>query len=147
MTIPTIFQSSMSHMLDARVLLAQFEAPEGGDSKMVYFIVSGIILFFVMILVIMILNFGAIWLQAYMSNARVGFFTLLGMKLRQVHLRTIVDAKIMAMQAGVGTDPTTGITTKRLEAHFLADGDVPRVISAIVAAQRADIDLDFDKAD
>ena len=52
----------------------------------------------------------------------------------------------MAMQAGVGTDPETGITTNMLEAHYLAGGDVPRVISAIVAAQRADIDLDFDRA-
>jgi uncharacterized protein YqfA (UPF0365 family) len=46
----------------------------------------------------------------------------------------------------VGTDPTTGITTQRLEAHYLAGGNVPRVIHAIVAAHRADIDLDFDRA-
>jgi uncharacterized protein YqfA (UPF0365 family) len=68
------------------------------------------------------------------------------MKLRQVNASTIVDAKVMAMQAGVGTDPDTGITTRRLEAHYLAGGDVPRVINAIIAAQRADIDLDFDRA-
>ena len=68
------------------------------------------------------------------------------MGLRQVNPRVIVDAKIMAMQAGVGTDPETGITTKRVEAHYLAGGDVPRVINAIIAAQRADIDLDFDRA-
>jgi len=72
--------------------------------------------------------------------------SLIGMGLRQVHARTVVDGKIMAMQAGVGTDPHTGITTKRLETHYLAGGDVPRVINAIVAAQRADIDLDFDRA-
>jgi len=87
-----------------------------------------------------------LWLQAYMSNARIDPFSLIFMGLRQVNARTIVDAKIMAMQAGVGTDPTTGITTRRLEAHYLAGGDVPRVINAIVAAQRADIDLDFDRA-
>ncbi|NOY40654.1 MAG: flotillin-like protein FloA [Planctomycetes bacterium] len=87
-----------------------------------------------------------LWLQAYMSNASIDPFTLIFMGLRQVNARTIVDAKIMAMQAGVGTDATTGITTRRLEAHFLAGGDVPRVIHAIVAAQRADIDLDFDRA-
>jgi uncharacterized protein YqfA (UPF0365 family) len=52
----------------------------------------------------------------------------------------------MAMQAGVGTDPTTGITTRRLEAHYLAGGNVPRVIHALIAAHRADIDLDFDRA-
>ena len=67
-------------------------------------------------------------------------------ELRQVNARTIVEAKIMAMQAGVGTDPDTGITTRRLEAHYLAGGNVPRVIHAIIAAHRADIDLDFDRA-
>src|SRR5262245_60727919 len=68
------------------------------------------------------------------------------MSLRQVHARTIVEAKIMAMQAGVGTDPQTGITTRRLEAHYLAGGNVPRVINALIAAHRPDIDLDFDRA-
>ena len=68
------------------------------------------------------------------------------MSLRHVNARVILKAKIMAMQAGVGTNPQTGITTRRLEAHYLAGGDVPRVIQAIIAAQRADIDLDFDRA-
>ncbi|WP_428308912.1 flotillin-like protein FloA [Lacipirellula sp.] len=111
-------------------------------------LIGAIILGVIMLLVFMavILNFGGLWLRAYTSNARVSFFELIGMKLRQVNASTIVDAKIMAMQAGVGTDPETGITTKRLEAHYLAGGDVPRVINAIIAAQRADIDLDFDRA-
>jgi uncharacterized protein YqfA (UPF0365 family) len=52
----------------------------------------------------------------------------------------------MAMQAGLGNDPTAGITTQRLEAHYLAGGNVPGVIRAIIAAHRADIDLDFDRA-
>jgi uncharacterized protein YqfA (UPF0365 family) len=95
---------------------------------------------------LVVLNFGGLWIRAYTSNAHVSFFELIGMKLRQVSAGTIVDGKVMAMQAGVGTDPETGLTTKRLEAHYLAGGDVPRVISAIIAAQRADIDLDFDKA-
>jgi uncharacterized protein YqfA (UPF0365 family) len=92
------------------------------------------------------LNFGGMWIRAITSNARVSILELIGMKLRQVDAAMIVDAKIMAMQAGVGTDPETGITTRRLEAHYLAGGDVPRVINAIIAAQRADIDLDFDRA-
>jgi uncharacterized protein YqfA (UPF0365 family) len=99
-----------------------------------------------LVLLAVILNFGGLWIRAYTSNARVSFFELIGMKLRQVNAGTIVDGKIMAMQAGVGTDPETGITTRRLEAHYLAGGDVPRVINAIIAAQRADIDLDFDRA-
>jgi uncharacterized protein YqfA (UPF0365 family) len=52
----------------------------------------------------------------------------------------------MAMQAGLGNDPSTGITTRRIEAHYLAGGNVPGVIRAIIAAHRADIDLDFDRA-
>jgi uncharacterized protein YqfA (UPF0365 family) len=52
----------------------------------------------------------------------------------------------MAMQAGLGKEREGGITTRRLEAHYLAGGNVPNVIRAIIAAHRADIDLDFDKA-
>ena len=114
------------------------------ETAMIVGIGLGVLLLLVMVAVF--LNFGALWLQAFTSNARVSIFSLVGMKLRQVNPRTIVDAKIMAMQAGVGTDSKTGITTERLEAHYLAGGDVPRVIHAIIAAQRADIDLDFDRA-
>jgi uncharacterized protein YqfA (UPF0365 family) len=98
------------------------------------------------VMLAVVMSFGGLWVRAYTSNAHVSFFDLIGMRLRQVSAGTIVDAKIMAMQAGVGTDPHTGITTQRLEAHYLAGGDVPRVIGAIIAAQRADIDLDFDRA-
>ncbi|MAT70610.1 MAG: hypothetical protein CMJ58_13915 [Planctomycetaceae bacterium] len=99
-----------------------------------------------LVLAMLLFNVLGLWIRAYTSNARVSPFDLIGMRLRQVNAATIVDAKIMAMQAGVGTDPETGITTRRLEAHYLAGGDVPRVIDAIIAAHRADIDLDFDRA-
>ena len=126
-------------------LLAQGEVDDGGFN--LFWVAGGLIALLVLIVaVIVLVNFGRLWLQAWMSNARVGFHELIGMSLRQVHARTIVDAKIMAMQAGVGTDPTTGITTRRLEAQYLAGGNVPRVINAIIAAHRADIDLDFDRA-
>jgi uncharacterized protein YqfA (UPF0365 family) len=92
------------------------------------------------------LIYGNLWFQAYMSNARVSLLSLIGMTLRQVDARVIVRSKIMAMQAGLGNDPTTGITTRRIEAHYLAGGNVPGVIRAIIAAHRADIDLDFDRA-
>lgn len=124
--------------------LAQIDDQEGLN---LFWVAAGLIaLLIVIVAVIILINFGRLWLQALISNARVGFHELIGMSLRQVHARTIVDAKIMAMQAGVGTDPTTGITTRRLEAQYLAGGNVPRVINAIIAAHRADIDLDFDRA-
>ena len=104
----------------------------------------GLVVLFIFALVVF--SYGKLWLQAFVSNAHVSILSLVGMSLRQVHARTIVEAKIMAMQAGVGTDPHTGITTRRLEAHYLAGGNVPRVIHALIAAHRADIDLDFDRA-
>ncbi|TWT46647.1 flotillin-like protein FloA [Botrimarina hoheduenensis] len=98
------------------------------------------------VLAVFLFNYGKLWLQAYTSNAPVNPFTMVFMSLRQVQPRIIIDALIQAKQAGVGSDPATGITTRRLEAHYLAGGNVQRVISAIIAAHRADIDLDFDRA-
>lgn len=93
-------------------------------------------------MLLLVFNYGQLWFQAYWSKARVTFLELLGMSLRKVNARTIVQARIMATQAGLGPD----ITPRRLEAHYLAGGDVPRVIRALIAAQRADLDLDFDRA-
>ena len=117
-----------------------------GQTRMLIIGVIILGVMFALVAAAVVLNFGGLWIRAYTSNAPVSFYELVGMKLRQVNAATIVDAKVMAMQAGVGTDPESGITTRRLEAHYLAGGDVPRVINAIIAAQRADIDLDFDRA-
>jgi uncharacterized protein YqfA (UPF0365 family) len=92
-------------------------------------------------MLLLVVSYGQLWFQAYWSKARVTFFELLGMSLRKVNARTIVQARIMAAQAGLGD-----ITSRKLEAHYLAGGDVPRVIRALIAAQRADLDLDFDRA-
>jgi uncharacterized protein YqfA (UPF0365 family) len=105
-------------------------------------LILGLLLFFL----VFVVSYGKLWLQAYMSNAPVSPFTLVFMSLRQVQPRTIIDALIQAKQSGVGSEGAAGITTRRLEAHYLAGGNVPRVINAIIAAQRADIDLDFDRA-
>ncbi|MEX0711122.1 MAG: flotillin-like FloA family protein, partial [Pirellulales bacterium] len=129
------------------VLLAQVEAAPGGQENPLLWILAGTLLIgLLVVLIIVAMMYGSIWFQAYMSNARVSMLSLIGMSLRQVNARVIVQSKIMAMQAGVGNDPATGITTRRLEAHYLAGGNVPGVIRAIIAAQRADIDLDFDRA-
>ena len=78
-----------------------------------------------------VLAYGKLWFRAYMSDARVSIMSLIGMTLRQVNAQEIVQAKIMALQAGLGTDPKSGITTRRLEAHYLAGGRVQNVINAI----------------
>ncbi|MEX2185921.1 MAG: flotillin-like protein FloA [Pirellulales bacterium] len=117
-----------------------------GDDGLLFWLIVGGIVFLLFIVFILSLSYGKIWLQAYMSRARVSIFSLVGMTFRQVHSKLIVEAKIKAMQAGIGTDPHTGITTQRLEAHYLAGGNVVGVINAIIAAHRANIDLDFDRA-
>ena len=93
-------------------------------------------------MLLLVFNYGQIWFQAYWSKAPVTFLELLGMSLRKVNARTIVQARIMAIQASI----SDGCSTRKLEAHYLAGGDVPRVIRALIAAHRADIDLDFDRA-
>jgi len=98
------------------------------------------------VLAIILFNYGNIWFRAYMSNANVSLLSLVGMSFRGVDTKTIVQGKIMVVQAGIGKESETGISTRRLEAHYLAGGSVPNVIKAIIAAHRADIDLDFDRA-
>ncbi len=109
---------------------------------------AGIVLalFLALIVALLVLIYGPIWFQAYMSNARVSIWSLVGMSLRQVNARVIVQSKIMAMHAGIVDDRSREVSTRRLEAHYLAGGNVPGVIRAIIAAHRADIDLDFDRA-
>ncbi len=91
-------------------------------------------------------NFGSLWLQAMMSGADVSMRSLIGMYFRQVRSSVIVNAKVMAAQAGLDIDRQNGISTQRLEAHYLAEGNVMNVLNAIIAAHRAGIDLDFDRA-
>jgi uncharacterized protein YqfA (UPF0365 family) len=101
---------------------------------------------FCLVIIAVAINFGAIWLQAYMSGAAVSLLSLIGMSLRQVKPSTIVAAKIMGAQAGLSIHRQQDMTTDRLEAHFLAGGDVQRVIRAIIVAHRAGIQLEFDRA-
>ncbi|MFH1717789.1 MAG: flotillin-like protein FloA [Planctomycetota bacterium] len=80
-------------------------------------------------------KFARLWLQAYFSRADVRLSELIGMWLRKVDARTIVISKITAIQAGLT------LTTKDLESHYLAGGQVPNVVWALIAANRANIDL------
>jgi len=106
-------------------------------------IIAGI---FAFALFILLVRYGGLWWQSYMSRANISMMSLVGMDLRKVRSRDIVRGKIMSLQAGIGSESETGITTRRLEAHYLAGGNVMNVICAIIAAHRAGIDLNFDRA-
>ena len=133
------------------LLLAQ-DPPDAGSSGFgeFWFVVllgiAAIAGLFLFIAAIAFAAYGKTWFQAYMSSADVSMPALIGMGFRQVNSRLIVQAKIMAAQAGLDINRRTGISTQRLEAHYLAGGNVTNVILAIIAAQRAGIQLDFDQA-
>ena len=67
-----------------------------------------------------------LWIQSVTTGAGIGIFDLLGMTFRKVNPAVIVRSKIMAVQAGIGEEH--GVTSKALEAHYLAGGNVPLVI-------------------
>jgi uncharacterized protein YqfA (UPF0365 family) len=112
------------------------------------FLTAGIAVATIVALVVSVafVYYGALWIPAFMSGADVRMMSLIGMSFRQVTPSMIVTAKIMGRQAGLNIDRDQGMSTARLEAHFLAGGDVIGVLRAIIAAHRAGINLDFDRA-
>ncbi|MFP6670708.1 MAG: flotillin-like protein FloA [Pirellulaceae bacterium] len=125
------------------VLLAQNEA---FPLKELGYVLAGIVLIIVAAGLWMFGVYGKIWFQAFMSKADIKLMSLVAMGFRQVNPKIIVAAKIRARQAGLDIDRKEGISTERLEAHYLAGGNVLNVIHAIIAAHRAGIDLDYDRA-
>ena len=82
-----------------------------------------------------------LWITAYFANVRVRIFRdLVGMRLRKVPPRSIVVPKISATKAGLDVD------LDKMEAHFLAGGNVNAVILALISADKANIPLDFERA-
>lgn len=95
-----------------------------------------------LVFLVIIARYFKLWIQSFSTGASIGIFDLLGMTFRKVSPRVIVHSKIMAVQAGLGDE--TGITSKALEAHYLAGGNVPQVIRAIIAAAKSKIvELDY----
>jgi len=100
-----------------------------------------IVILFVLFILIVFARFFRWWMQSWMTGAGIGILDLLGMTFRKVNPDVIVRSKIMAVQAGI--DEGQGVTSKGLEAHYLAGGNVPLVIRSLIAAAKAKLDLDF----
>jgi uncharacterized protein YqfA (UPF0365 family) len=82
----------------------------------------------------------SLWVQALVSGAHVGLFNIVFMRFRKVPPKLIVTSKIMAVKAGLD------FSTDSLESHFLAGGNVSRVVQALIAADKANIELEFNRA-
>jgi len=92
------------------------------------------------IFLFIVLKFGGMWLRAFLSDARVRVLDLIGMSLRKVNTSTIVNSRITAVKAGLE------ISSRDLESHYLAGGRVPNVVRALIAANRANINLSWKTA-
>ncbi|MCL2129960.1 MAG: flotillin-like protein FloA [Treponema sp.] len=103
----------------------------------IFFIVVGLIALGFLIL---FFRFFGLWFRALLSGAHVGMGKLIGMWLRHVNSGAIVDSRIMLCKAGIEVD------SDMLETHFLARGDVIKVSRALVAANKANIPLPFQRA-
>lgn len=82
----------------------------------------------------------SLWVQSLVSGARVGLLNIVFMRFRKVPPKLIVTSKIMAVKSGLD------ISTDDFESHYLAGGDVSRVVKALIAADKANIDLPFNRA-
>ena len=105
--------------------------------KWVWIIGGLLILLFVFSLVF---KYISLWFRAYLTKANIGFLHVIGMSLRKVNPAIIVDAQIAAVQAGIKLD------THHIEAHYLAGGNPTKVVRALIAADRADLELTFKTA-
>jgi len=100
---------------------------------------------FLLIFVAVFARYFGLWIQCKMTGAGISLANLVMMSIRKVSPSVIVRSKIMAVQTGL-TDEYPSLTTRALEAHYLAGGDVPKVIRALVAAHRAKLDMDWQVA-
>ncbi|MDA7936502.1 flotillin-like protein FloA [bacterium] len=98
------------------------------------------LLVLLVVLVLILLKFINLWVQAYMSGTKIKLFQLVGMSLRKVNPTVIVRGAISATQAGLP------LNVRDLEAHYLAGGRILNVVQALIAADRANLGLDFRQA-
>jgi len=115
-------------------LLAQ-RASDSLPANWAWILVGLIGVLFLLLALLVFFSFINLWLQAFLTGARVGFFDLVAMKFRKVDYGMLVRQKIALVQAGVK------VGNDELEAHYLARGNVPKVATAVIAAHKAGIDL------
>jgi uncharacterized protein YqfA (UPF0365 family) len=106
----------------------------------VYLIVAMVLGILGLIMVFLFIRFFNLWIQCVLAGAGIGLLDLVGMQLRKVRAETIVRARIMAVQAGLT------VPTRALETHYLAGGNVPKVMRALISAKGAGFPMEFRRA-
>src|SRR5215475_1909789 len=119
------------------LLLAQ-QNPNTGidfDKFKWWWIGGGILLLLGLFFMVVFFSFLRLWIQCFLTGAKISIWDLVGMKLRNVDYGMVVRQKISLVQAGVK------VSTQELEAHYLSRGNVPKTAAAVIAAHKAGIDL------
>ena len=94
-----------------------------------------------LILFIMVTRYISLWFQAFVSGAPISLFNIIGMSMRKIPTRIIVNARINTFKAGLKL-----VTVADLETHYLAGGNVSNVVRAMIAADKANIPLTWRQA-
>lgn len=119
--------------------------PEIFNSSALWLVLGVVALVIGAVFLAVFARFARLWVQSVMTGAGVGMFDLMRMWFRKVNPTVITRTKIMAVQAGLDDDEE--LTTKALEAHYMAGGNVPLVIRSMIAARKAKIiELSFRRA-
>jgi uncharacterized protein YqfA (UPF0365 family) len=106
------------------------------SAVLLLFVFLGVVFFFIFLYFIPV----GLWITAVFANVKVTIGELFGMRIRKVPPGIIVNSLITATKAGLA------VTTRELETHYLAGGNVPNVIRALISADKANIRLDFKQA-
>ncbi|MEM8710610.1 MAG: flotillin-like protein FloA [Planctomycetota bacterium] len=122
--------------LGVLALLQEENVKELGKTILLVFLVL-----FLLAFLVLFLKYAKLYIQAVLSGANVGLFDMLAMSLRKVNPTVIVQGRINLVQARID-----GISSNDLEAHYLAGGNVPRVVASIISANKAGLDLDYKTA-
>lgn len=101
-----------------------------------------LLVFLAFLFVVIFLRFVPVglWITSVAAGVHVSISSLIGMRLRRIEPKRLVEPLIKARKAGLD------VTLSKLETHYLAGGNVDRVINALIAAQRSNIEMPFEKA-
>jgi uncharacterized protein YqfA (UPF0365 family) len=138
--IPVIIPALSLGLITSPAMAQASPLGAGSGPSVIVWVIIAVIALVMFFLMVFLLQFLSLYIQAMTSNAHVGLFDMVGMKLRKVDIRTVVINRIRAVKAGMD------IPTAALETHYLAGGRVSNVVSAMIAARAARIDLPWQTA-
>ncbi len=115
--------------------------PLAADGSQIALGAAGAVFGFILLIVLIaFFAYGSLWLRAWLSRARVPLFTIVGMRLRKVSPNVIIEARINLTKAGQDGD------AEKLESHYLAGGNVVKIARALIAADKANLELPWERA-